>query len=95
MTEHPTTANPTTATGFYGTPAAPTTPPGDGRNTIDQLGRVLTEPLAVITRVLPTGPIPVVLGAGALAVAGLVEWPIVAAIGLGYLALRRWHPTAP
>jgi hypothetical protein len=89
MTEHPATANPTT--GIDGTPTTQTTPPGNGRNSIDQLGHALTEPLAAIARVLPTGPIPVVLGAGALAVAGVVEWPIVAAIGLGYLALRRWH----
>ncbi len=89
MTEHPATANPTT--GIDGIPTTQTTPPGNGRNSIDHLGHALTEPLAAIARVLPTGPIPVVLGAGALAVAGVVEWPIVAAIGLGYLALRRWH----
>jgi hypothetical protein len=54
-------------------------------------------PMAAIGRVLPTGPIPVALGAGALVLAGVVEWPIAGAIGLGYLAARYWRsaPAAP
>ncbi len=58
---------------------------------LDQLARTLTAPLAVLSRAVPAGPIPVALGTGALAVAGVIEWPIAAAVGLGYLALRRWR----
>jgi hypothetical protein len=57
------------------------------RSTTEQLADALTAPLAVAQRVLP-----VVLGAGALALVGLIEWPVAAAMGLGYFALRRWHP---
>jgi hypothetical protein len=69
--------------------------PGTGsrdRSTTDQLAEVLTAPLTVAQRVLPDSPVPVALGAGALALVGLIEWPVAAAIGLGYVALRRWHP---
>jgi hypothetical protein len=62
------------------------------RNTTEQLTDALTTPLVVAQRVLPDSPVPVVLGAGALALIGLIEWPVAAAIGLGYAALRRWHP---
>jgi biotin transporter BioY len=62
------------------------------RSTTEQMAEALTAPLAVAQRVLPDNPVPVVLGAGALALAGLIEWPVAAAIGLGYVALRRWHP---
>jgi hypothetical protein len=60
--------------------------------TSEQLVDALTAPLAVAQRVLPDNPVPVALGAGALALAGLIDWPVAAAIGLGYVALRRWHP---
>ncbi len=53
--------------------------------------RTATAPFAAAAAVVPAGPVPVALGAGALAVAGVIEWPIAAAIGLGYLALRRWR----
>jgi hypothetical protein len=62
------------------------------RSTTDQLADALTTPLAVAQRVLPDSPVPVALGAGALALVGLIEWPVAAAIGLGYVAVRRWHP---
>jgi len=42
-------------------------------------------------RLLPASPTPVALATGALALAGLVEWPVAAALGLGYLALRGWR----
>ena len=61
------------------------------RSTTDQLADALTAPLAVAQRVLPDSPVPVALGAGALALVGVIEWPVAAAIGLGYVALRRWH----
>jgi hypothetical protein len=52
-------------------------------------------PLDAVRGVLPDSPIPVALGVGALAVGGAIEWPVAGAIGLGYLALRRWHPAEP
>ncbi len=52
----------------------------------DQLAGVLTAPVTLAQRLLPASPTPV-----ALALAGLVEWPVAAALGLGYLALRGWR----
>jgi len=57
----------------------------------DQLAGVLTAPVALAQRLLPASPTPVALATGALALAGLVEWPVAAALGLGYLALRGWR----
>lgn len=53
--------------------------------------RAISAPANVVAGLLPTSPVPVILGAGALAVAGVVDWPVAGAIGLGYLALRRWR----
>jgi hypothetical protein len=39
--------------------------------------------------------VPVYLGIGGLAVVGVVEWPLAAAAGAGYAALRRWGPLKP
>jgi hypothetical protein len=39
--------------------------------------------------------LPAYLGVGALAVAGVVEWPVAAAAGAGVAALRRWGPAKP
>jgi hypothetical protein len=50
--------------------------------------------LSTAQRLLPDGPLPVVLGGSALAVVGVIDWPVVAAIGVGCVALRRWHRTA-
>lgn len=73
-------------------PSAATTPAADsGTGALDQVATVLTAPLALAQRVLPASPVPVVLGAGALALAGAVDWPLAGAIGLGYLALRGWR----
>jgi hypothetical protein len=36
--------------------------------------------------------LPAYVGVGALAVAGVVEWPVAAAAGAGVAALRRWGP---
>ena len=59
----------------------------------DQLAGVLTAPVTLAQRLLPPSPTPVALATGALALAlaGLVEWPVAAALGLGYLALRGWR----
>ena len=62
------------------------------RSTADQLADALTSPLSMAQRVLPDSPVPLVLGAGALALVGVIDWPAAAAVGLGYFALRRWHP---
>ena len=56
------------------------------RSRTDQLAGVLTAPVTLAQRLLPASPTPV-----ALALAGLVEWPVAAALGLGYLALRGWR----
>jgi|NGEPerStandDraft_6_1074524.scaffolds.fasta_scaffold10329_3 biotin transporter BioY len=74
-------------------PAAPTTAttPARRSGTLDQAATVLTAPLALAQRMLPASPVPVALGAGALALAGAVDWPLAGAIGLGYLALRGWR----
>lgn len=63
--------------------------PGTGRSSrTEQLDGALSAPVTVARRVLPASPVPVALGTGALLLAGVVELPAAAAIGLGYLALR-------
>lgn len=76
-----------------GPTAAPTTgaPGPTGSDGPERVAGVLALPVTVAQRLLPDNAVPVVLGAGALVVAGVVEWPAAVAIGLGYLALRRWH----
>lgn len=69
------------------TATTPATRPSTG----DQVVRVLSAPFALAQRVLPTSPVPVALGTGALLLAGVVEWPVAGAVGLGYLALRSWR----
>jgi len=64
------------------------------------LAGVLVAPLAVAAGVLRTAPAPVFyLGAGALAIAGVVEWPVVALVTAGtWLAGQHAKPvptTAP
>jgi len=76
---------------------APTTAVGE---VAGSLAGVLVAPLAVAAGVLRTAPAPVFyLGAGALAVAGVVEWPVVALVAAGtWLAGQRAKPvptTAP
>jgi hypothetical protein len=57
-------------------------------------------PLDAARKVAPTRAnglkgVPVYLGLGGLTVVGLVEWPVAAAAGAGYAALRRWGPLNP
>jgi hypothetical protein len=80
----PSTANPT-ASPNWPDPAA------SSRSRTDQVASVLGAPVAVAQRVLPASPVPVALGAGALLLAGVVEWPVAGALALGYLALRSWR----
>ncbi|HEV2639153.1 MAG TPA: hypothetical protein VGX23_28695 [Actinocrinis sp.] len=68
--------------------------------TVDQLVAatvtVVKLPTAVVRRVVSTKRgLPVYLGIGGLAVAGVAEWPVAAAAGVGYAALRRWGPLRP
>jgi hypothetical protein len=86
----PTTAGRTTST----SPGSNTRDPGQSTvptRSLDQVVSALTAPVALAQRVLPNSPVPVALGAGALLLAGVVEWPVAGALGLGYLALRSWR----
>lgn len=48
-------------------------------------------PVAVARQVLPAkGGIPLYAGLGALAVVGIIEWPVAAAAGAGYALARHW-----
>src|SRR5688572_4278757 len=50
----------------------------------------VTVPVAVARWAAPRREeVPVYLGAGALAIVGALEWPVAAAVGVGYAALRR------
>ena len=40
----------------------------------------------------PANPVPIYLGVAALAVTGVVSWPVAVAAGCGYAAFRRWEP---
>jgi hypothetical protein len=86
----PTTGSGTTRTGPGSESADPTGTDAPNR-AVDQVVSALTSPVALAQRVLPNSPVPVALGAGALLLAGVVEWPVAGALGLGYLALRSWR----
>jgi hypothetical protein len=52
---------------------------------------IVMAPVAMARRVLPAkGGIPLYAGLGALAVVGIIEWPVAAAAGAGYALARRW-----
>jgi len=57
------------------------------RKVAQQGADILATPLAVAKCLLPTSPLPLALGTGALLVGGVVDLPLAVAIGLGYLAL--------
>lgn len=72
--------------------------PDDGTSRPDLLISAATAviaPFTVARQLLPDNPVPVALAAGALATAGVIEWPVAVAVGLGYAALRRWNRPAP
>jgi hypothetical protein len=59
-------------------------------------GSVVMAPVAVARKVLPAkGGLPLYLGLGALGVAGVLEWPVVLGVGIGYAVLRRGGPLEP
>ena len=62
---------------------------------LEQAAAVVAVPFTLARQMLPDNPVPVALGAGALVLAGAIEWPVAAAIGLGYVALRRWRIHGP
>lgn len=66
------------------------TGPATTQRIVDIAAGALLLPVAVARRVLPDRELPVYLGAGALAVAGVVDWPVAVAAGLGYSAIKRW-----
>ena len=83
-------STPRTASSINPGPDSPA--PGDrARLRTDQVASVLVAPVALAQRVLPTNLLPVALGTGALLLAGVVEWPVAGALGLGYLAVRSWR----
>jgi len=61
------------------------------------LKAVLLAPVTVAEQALAGAPMPVVyLAAGALAVTGVVEWPVVGLVAAGvWLAQRRPVPASP
>src|SRR5919199_5832552 len=72
-------------------------PPGRRSRSADTVRHRESVPSALLStaqRLLPDGPLPIVLGGSALAVAGVIYWPFVAAIGVGCVPFRRWHRTA-
>jgi hypothetical protein len=94
--EHDTPTNDTTPDGT--TSAASPAPRGvdggaDGLG--DLLDRGVRTGARVVDRVraqLPASPVPIYLGIGALAVTGVMSWPVAVAVGCGYAAFRHWEP---
>ncbi|MHB2022068.1 MAG: hypothetical protein ACYCO3_01860 [Mycobacteriales bacterium] len=58
----------------------------------DAVVNVLLLPVTVLRQALPDNEVPVLLGAAALAVVDVIDWPVAAAAGLGYAAWRRLRP---
>lgn len=57
---------------------------------INTAGKVVSLPVTAAQRILPAkGGLPLYAGLGALGVAGVLEWPVAAGIGVGYAVLRR------
>lgn len=63
----------------------------DNRSNLDRIADIVSAPVVIAQRVLPVSAVPIVLGTGALVLAGAVELPMAGAFGLGYLALRGWR----
>ncbi|MHC1557862.1 hypothetical protein ACR9E3_02840 [Actinomycetospora sp. C-140] len=81
-------------------PAAADTPsPVDrGQHGLDRVGDVLVrgmrrgaDVVGGVRSRLPR-PVPIYLGLGALAVTGVLSWPVAVAAGCGYAAFRHWEP---
>jgi len=80
-------------------PATPSEPRPDTRpqadpghpDLVEQAATAMALPFALARRLLPDSPVPVALGGAALLLAGAIDLPVAAAIGLGYVALRHWN----
>lgn len=60
------------------------------------VGKVVTLPVTAAQRILPSaGGLPLYMGLGALGIAGVLEWPVAAGIGIGYAVLRQGGPLNP
>ncbi|CAG6392168.1 hypothetical protein NMG29_31270 [Streptomyces cocklensis] len=60
------------------------------------VGKVVTLPVTAAQRILPSaGGLPLYVGLGALGIAGILEWPVAAGIGVGYAVLRQGGPLNP
>ena len=58
--------------------------------------KALALPITTAQRILPAkGGLPLYLGLGALGLAGILEWPVAAGIGIGYAVLRHGGPLDP
>lgn len=54
---------------------------------------VVKAPLVAARQIAPVAKgLPVYLGLGGLAAIGVMEWPVAAAAGVGFAAMRRWGP---
>ncbi|PVZ06353.1 hypothetical protein [Actinomycetospora cinnamomea] len=82
------TVEPEPSTDVVPTSAAPAERVGDVLDRSVRRGAVLVDR---VREQLPR-PVPVYLGIGALAVTGVVSWPVAVAAGCGYAALRHWEP---
>ena len=57
---------------------------------------MVSVPVTGARRVLDrAGGLPAYVGAGLLAAAGVIHWPVAAGAGVGYAALRRWGADLP
>ncbi len=90
---------PTNDTTPDGTTSAPASAPRGVDGGVDGLGDLLDRGVrtgaVVVDRVraqLPASPVPIYRGIGALAVTGVVSWPVAVAAGCGYAAFRHWEP---
>lgn len=70
--------------------------PGDLTVTIpvgqaaEKVGQLVSAPIGAARRALPAkGGLPMYAGLGALGIAGVLQWPVAAGIGVGYAVLRR------
>ncbi|MGK5639391.1 hypothetical protein ACSNOK_13935 [Streptomyces sp. URMC 126] len=67
---------------------------------VDTIAGVAAEavklPVTAAQRILPAkGGLPLYLGVGALGVAGVLDWPVAAGIGIGYAVLRKGGDLRP
>jgi hypothetical protein len=57
---------------------------------------IVMTPVTVARQILPAkGGVPLYAGLGALAVVGIIDWPVAAAAGAGYALARYWTRQEP